>query len=442
MSSRADFINQQLCLVDGRFVDRNFAKHQKMCCSPFVFFRGSSQIFYADLAVHNMTVPSAFVDAPLTTVMGDCHSSNFGFFTEEGSHTERVVFSINDFDDACVGHAYWDVLRYLVSIALVAEHCQGVHNGHYTSEKDYSDKAVVDDPQIELAMNAFLDAYSFVLEQGIEHKATEENFLDDMFQDFATPSPLQKRYKKAKNVALGGDQFLVKSALAKAVDFSSFPLKFRERPDKFSRKGIDPKKIKNALSPYFYDSILDAVYRTNSGTGSVNMGRIYLLIGPKNMASASEIPLCHVIEVKQQRTAAPLYYFPNLHHQNHLNPAHLTVKCQRRMQRRQDYCLDEAYFDAAHWLIRSRHHAKVGLDPEHIGLGKVNVHQGGFVFYASACGQELARAHSRGDRRSLCFERAMFSALLKHKQELVDCAKQYAEQVKDDWQWFRQECEK
>ncbi|WP_420933035.1 DUF2252 family protein [Alteromonas sp. A081] len=39
--------------------------------------------------------------------------SNFGFLTEKGSHGDTVIFTSNDFDDACVGRAHWDIIRLL-----------------------------------------------------------------------------------------------------------------------------------------------------------------------------------------------------------------------------------------------------------------------------------------------------------------------------------------
>jgi hypothetical protein len=439
MTSRADFINQQLLLIDGQYAGKSSPKHRKMCTSPFVFYRGSAQLFYADLAVHNLAMPAAFLKVPLTTVMGDCHTSNFGFFTEEGSFGDNIVFSVNDFDDACIGYAYWDILRYLVSVLLAADHGEGIVSGKYDSGKDYSHKEVVNADDIEEAMQAFLYAYIDTLAQGIEQKKSDEHFLDHTFSDFKTPSPLSLRYKKAQAAALGGEFFLSKSALAKAVDLSCFPLRFRDNPLKYSSKNTDKHALSIKLGPYFYQHILDIVKRVNSGTGSGNMDRFYLLIGPEIVDNISNISDCHVVEVKQQRTAAPIYYFPELHHQNKLNPSHLTLKCQRRMQRKLDYCLDEAFFQDSHWLIRSRHHTKVGFDPQHITLGKVNTQQGGFSFYTAACAQALAIAHGRGDKSSLKFESAMLSAITHTQAQLMDIASQYAAQVKQDWQWFCQQ---
>ena len=115
-----------------------------MASSPFVFFRGSAQLFYADIAANHLVIPEGLLSLPLTTVMGDCHTSNFGFFTEEGSYGDNVIFSANDFDDACIGHAAWDLLRFSTSLVLAVDHCRGVVKGRYPSDNRYRDKVVVD----------------------------------------------------------------------------------------------------------------------------------------------------------------------------------------------------------------------------------------------------------------------------------------------------------
>jgi hypothetical protein len=434
--TRAAFIDEQLLRVDGAKAADRLPKHRKMCTSPFVFFRGSSSLFYADLAAGILPTPQHFNDVQLTSITGDCHTSNFGFFTEQGSHGDKVVFSINDFDDACVGNAYWDIIRFAVSLALAADHCQGLQKNKYSADKDYSQKTAVSRKQVSCAIEAFISAYLAIVKEVLCSHDNKSVILNQRFNDFNTPSVLKKRYKKACSVALGGEFFFSKSSLAKAVDVTNIPPTFKLNAEKFTRKNIPTETIKKQFSPYFFDNIVDIVGRINSGTGSVNMGRFYLLLGPKNIQSIDEMYRCHVVEVKQQRHAAPISFFPEIHHQNHLNPAHLTVKCQRRMQNTIDYCLDEAYYNKQHWLIRSRHHAKVGINPEHIGLGKINAEHSGFEFYAEACAQELARAHCRADMSSVLFEQTIVNALNLAGKDMSSIAINYAEQVKLDWQWL------
>ena len=434
MTTREQLISRELARTDGAMPGSGLSKHRKMCASPFVFYRGACQLFYADIAQDKLSLPDTSA-LPLTNIMGDCHTSNFGFFTAEGSHGEDIVFSLNDFDDACIGHGLWDIVRYLVSLCLVGDHCQGLESGRYAAQASEKQKPAVTDEHVQQAMSVFLDTYRLALRNIVESKGDCSLYLQQEFTDFTTPSALKKRYKKAQQVVLGGERFTTKSALAKAVKLDSSPLQFDLSNGKFEAlPAAQFSHLRTTLSPYFYQSVLDVCARLGAGTGSVNMARYYALIGPRNPHDKDYTARCHVVEIKQQRQAAAIHYFPDLHPQNRLSPAHLTVKCQRRMQLRVDYVLDDVQFDGHHWLIRSRHHAKVGIDPEHIGLGKVNTEQDGLAFYAGACAEELARAHSRGDRFSTEYEEAYLQYLTLHHSALIQLARAYARQVIADWQ--------
>ncbi|WP_454043074.1 DUF2252 domain-containing protein [Cellulosimicrobium sp. Marseille-Q8652] len=78
----------------------------RMLESPFAFYRGTAATMAHDLR-----------DAPRTGVhvvaCGDAHVSNFGLFA---SPERRVVFDLNDFDEACDAPWEWDVKRLAASM--------------------------------------------------------------------------------------------------------------------------------------------------------------------------------------------------------------------------------------------------------------------------------------------------------------------------------------
>jgi hypothetical protein len=195
--------------------------------------------------------------------------------------------------------------------------------------------------------------------------------------------------------------------------------------------------VRRAFRPYVYDEILDIVRRIGAGTGSVDLERFHLLVGPADFSCPADLPLCHVVEIKQQRPAAALFRFPRISPVNLLKPAHLTIDCQRRMQRSPDLVLDEAIWEGEHWLVRSRHHARVGIDPEDIALAERKPGKR-LAQYAAACGEALALAHARGDRRSTRFEESMSVHLKAGAGALIAAARSYAQQVRDDWRLLRE----
>lgn len=430
---RSHLIRTELRRVDHRdpAVDVACAKHRTMAESPARFLRGSAQLYYTDIAQGTLALPRPLVEVPPhTTLMGDCHVSNFGFITELGSYGDRVVFCPNDYDDACVGPAVWDLARFLVSLLLAADYCRGVLAGHYASEEvsdsDGLQAASADDA--EQAAEAFLVAYERTCRACVRDPARRSKALEG----FKKRHVLGRPFRKARRRAAGGRDFETKSTLAKEVDTEADRPRFRDRPERFAR--LDPERaeaVRYAFRPYVDDEVLDVVRRIGAGTGSVNLERFYLLIGPDDFSGPKDLPLCHVVEVKQQRPASALFRFPDISPVNRLNPAHLTLDCQRLMQRCPDLVLDEALWEGRHWLVRSRHHARVGIDPEDVALARKEPGRR-LAEYAAVCGEALALAHARGDRRSTRFEAAMAAQLKTQADGLIAGAVGYARRVIED----------
>ena len=116
-------------------------KFRKMAASAFAFYRGTAGLYYADLTTAPYDAYGAgFLDERTSRVWihGDLHAENFGtYLNAEG----RLVFNVNDFDEAYVGAFTWDVQRLAASLALIG----------------YA-KALSDETITEL-VRAFADAY-------------------------------------------------------------------------------------------------------------------------------------------------------------------------------------------------------------------------------------------------------------------------------------------
>lgn len=83
---------------------------QRMAASAFTFYRGSARLMAHDLAAQEDT-------GQQIVICGDAHISNFGLFA---SPERRLVFDLNDFDEAAPGPWEWDVRRLVTSVVLGA----------------------------------------------------------------------------------------------------------------------------------------------------------------------------------------------------------------------------------------------------------------------------------------------------------------------------------
>ncbi len=89
-------------------------KYRKMAAEPFAFYRGSACLFYEDMA-HSR---DRWADDRTSRVWihGDLHAENFGTYMNSGG---VLVFDVNDFDEAYLGHFSWDVRRFVASLAVM-----------------------------------------------------------------------------------------------------------------------------------------------------------------------------------------------------------------------------------------------------------------------------------------------------------------------------------
>ncbi len=89
-------------------------KFRKMAGDPHSFYRGSACLFYADVTEEED--PYADERSGAIWIHGDLHVENFGTYLNSDG---RLVFDINDFDEAYLGHFTWDLQRFAASLALV-----------------------------------------------------------------------------------------------------------------------------------------------------------------------------------------------------------------------------------------------------------------------------------------------------------------------------------
>jgi uncharacterized protein (DUF2252 family) len=107
-------------------------KFRKMAADPFAFYRGSACLFYADVAERED--PWADERTSRVWIQGDLHAENFGTYMDGHG---ILIFDVNDFDEAYIGHFTWDVTRFAASLALLGwrkaisdDHISGLVRGY------------------------------------------------------------------------------------------------------------------------------------------------------------------------------------------------------------------------------------------------------------------------------------------------------------------------
>jgi uncharacterized protein (DUF2252 family) len=85
-----------------------------MAADPFAFYRGTACLFFADVAQRE----DRWADERTSRVwiQGDLHAENFGTYMNGKG---LLVFDVNDYDEAYLGHFTWDLQRLAASLAVL-----------------------------------------------------------------------------------------------------------------------------------------------------------------------------------------------------------------------------------------------------------------------------------------------------------------------------------
>ena len=89
-------------------------KYRAMAAAPFAFYRGTACLFYADL--RERTDPWADERTGRIWIQGDLHAENFGTYMDGQG---VLIFDVNDYDEAYLGHFTWDLQRLAASLAVL-----------------------------------------------------------------------------------------------------------------------------------------------------------------------------------------------------------------------------------------------------------------------------------------------------------------------------------
>lgn len=93
--------------------ERLAIKYRVMRDSAFAFFRGTAHLFWEDAGAQRTAIP----EAPSVWACGDLHLENFGSYRGANG---LAYFDLNDFDEAALAPATWELARLLASLYVAA----------------------------------------------------------------------------------------------------------------------------------------------------------------------------------------------------------------------------------------------------------------------------------------------------------------------------------
>jgi uncharacterized protein (DUF2252 family) len=301
-------------------------KFRKMAADPFAFYRGSACVFYADVAGQE----DRWADERTGRVwiQGDLHAENFGTYMDGSG---MLIFDVNDFDEAFVGHFTWDLQRFAASVALLCW------------QKALSDTVIRD------LIGAFTRSY---LDQVTWFRQTDDDSTFSLNLDTARgavlaalqDARLSTRYEMLHRITHVDDadrRFRHTSGVRELdeAEYEKVKVAFEAYQDTIPKS----KKFREIA----YD-VKDIVGRTGFGIGSAGLPSYNVLIEGFNQALDNDI----VLSMKQGNVAAPSRVVDDeAVHKYFKNQGHRTAVSQRALQAYADPLLGHTEIDGVGFVV-------------------------------------------------------------------------------------------
>lgn len=286
-------------------------KFQVMAADPFAFLRGTACLFYADVAGRE----DRWADERTSRVwiQGDLHAENFGTYMD-GSGV--LIFDVNDYDEAYLGHFTWDLQRMAASLAVLgwtkALPDEGIAHLIETYARAYLD-------QVEVFVDSDRD-HEWSLRLDTARGAVREALLRaqlrtrvGLLDELTVVEDYQRRFRQASSVRrLEGDEHDAVVAMY--------------------QRYLDTIPESKRLGSLTYD-LKDVVGHAGSGVGSAGLPTYQVLVEGHTQALENDV----VLVLKQSTEAAPARVAPDRQAQEHFeHEGHRTAVSQRTLQAHAD----------------------------------------------------------------------------------------------------------
>jgi uncharacterized protein (DUF2252 family) len=391
-------------------------KYRKMAMDPFAFYRGTACLFYADVT----ELDDEWVDerSGRIWIHGDLHAENFGTYMNSDG---RLVFDVNDFDEAYIGHFTWDLQRFAASLALMGW------------------RKALPEEEVRRLVGRYLRGYLSQVSHyvGSAHDDDFALYLDN------TDGPIRALLQQAR----------LSSRLAMLDSMTSLETGvrlFRESGTLRHLGKAERSKVQRAFTEYlesipeskkfdrrlFYE-VRDLVGRTGFGIGSAGLPAYNVLVEGFNQSLDNDV----VLNMKQANVPAVSRFVDRSAVESYFeNEAHRTVVSQRALQAHTDPLLGWTTVDGVGYVVSELSPYEVDLD-----WGELN-EPSDMASVVEQLGRATAKVHCASDEDSdqtlVAFqvEEAVASSVEGQRraftEAVTDFAVDYAAQVRRDHALF------
>lgn len=386
-------------------------KRERMSKSVFAFFRGTVDVMHYDLSRHENSGIKVLVG-------GDAHLGNFGFY---GSSEGQLLFDMNDFDEAHLGHWEYDLKRLLVSALLVARS----HNFDESEVQEY----------LLTVVDTYFDTLKHMTKISEMKRFILPNTLQNITEIFGKLKDNEEYFQESFN------KMIAKSIKKAQKSNSNLVIeKYTEVNDAGNRLFVENKPVTQHISAEDYESVAQGYekYKKNQRSDVRLFLEDFKIIDivRHSVGVGSVGTLCYLILLRdldsnylvlQAKQALPIYNNDELYFDTKVSQGQNIVNSQLILQSASDPFLGA--FDTEQYSFYMRQFKDMKSS---INLDKLDFES--FKDYTKVCVILLARAHSHSPNYPLIIGFGAEYADIANS--LMNFTNSYATQVEYDYESF------
>jgi uncharacterized protein (DUF2252 family) len=391
-------------------------KYRKMAADPHAFYRGSACLYYADVTADKD--PWVDEQSGAIWIHGDLHVENFGTYLNSDG---RLVFDINDFDEAYIGHFTWDLQRFAASLALLGW------------------QKALPDEDIAALIRRYVRAY---LAQ-VDHYAGSEDDDDFALHLENTEGPVLDALVAARSIRradLLDEMTHIEDHIRVFTEDASvrhLPQRERAAVEKAFTAYLETIPPSKRFDRELFYELRDVVGKSGFGIGSAGLPAYNLLVEGYSQALDNDV----VLSMKQANIPALSRFVDSAAVDRYFDhEGHRTVVSQRALQVHTDPLLGYAEMEGVGYVVSEISPYEVDLDWENI------TEPDDMAAVVDLLGRATAKVHCASDEDSdqdlveFQVEAAIASSLDGRRRDftahVVDFGLSYAEKVRADHALF------
>jgi uncharacterized protein (DUF2252 family) len=372
-------------------------KYDAMTENVFRFYRGTCHLFYEDLASKAASLPAS----PATWICGDLHLENYGSFKGDN---KLVYFDLNDFDEALLAPAIFELSRMVTSIFIAF------------------DVLGIEPERAEKMARLFLKTYSETLSKAkaisIEPRTARGIVCDFLNSaDSATREQLLKKRTVSKK----------RKIMLSLEDERHFKVDKKLRHELIAH--INEWIATSSDGPYNYE-VISVVFRI-AGTGSLGLKRYLFLLKSTNTKNK------YLLVDMKQSVKSSLQPYVNIIQPAWQSEAERIITVQQRMQNVSASLLSTTIFREEAYVIQELQPVKDTIKFKLLKDQYRDIYQ---VIYDMASLLASAQLRSGGIQGSAIIdELSAFGKSDGWQQDVLNYASRYAAKVKKDYSQFKKD---